>query len=65
MTTDADIPGAIHSELVLYPVRPGARNVYLRALTGQMVFTPTEARQLAADLLNRADAIDPPGEDQP
>lgn len=55
-----EIAGAVHGELILYPTRPGASTVHVRALAGPMALSPTEARKLAADLLNRADFIDPP-----
>jgi hypothetical protein len=58
--TDDEISGSMHDELIIYPTRSGARTVHVRALAGRMAFTPAEARKLAADLLNRADAIDPP-----
>ena len=53
------MPGAVHGQLAIYDTRFDAPSIHLRAMTGVWAMSASDARRLAADLLNRADLIDP------
>jgi hypothetical protein len=54
------IGAAMHGGLVIQDTHPSHKALLLRPIAGMWTSTPAETRQLAADLLNRADLLDPP-----
>jgi hypothetical protein len=54
------IPTALHGGLVVQDTHPTHRALLMRPVASIWTATPGETRQLAADLLNRADLLDPP-----
>lgn len=54
------LEAAIHGGLVIQDTHPSHKALLLRPIAGMWTSTPAETRQLAADLLNRADLLDPP-----